>query len=58
MRPRPSEHRTHHPQIVIDDRLAAREPERFDQLPDPDTRELRVIAQQPVDLVLERLELR
>jgi hypothetical protein len=45
-------------QIIIDDRLAALEPQRRDQLADPLTRHPRIAAQQPVDLVLERLELR
>jgi hypothetical protein len=41
-------------QVVIDDRLAAIEAQRRDQLPDALPRQLRVLAQQPVDLVLER----
>ena len=43
---------------VIDDRLPAIEPERRDQLPDPLTRQPRITAKQPMDLVLERIELR
>jgi hypothetical protein len=45
-------------QVVIDDRLAALEPERRDQLSDPLARQLGIGLQQPVDLVLERIELR
>ena len=46
------------PQVVIDDRLPAIEPKRRDQLPDPLTRQPRITAKQPMDLVLERIELR
>src|SRR6202007_1022832 len=49
--------RAHLAQVVIDDRLAADKAERLDQLPDPDARQLRVLAKQPVDLLLERIEL-
>jgi hypothetical protein len=45
-------------QIVVQDRLGARVAERLDQLPDPLTGQLGILAQQPVDLVLERLQLR
>ncbi len=50
--------RAHLPQIVINDRLAAIEPERLDQFPDPDTGQRWLAAQQLVDLFLERVELR
>jgi hypothetical protein len=39
--------RAHLAQVVIDDRLAADKAERLDQLPDPDARQLRVLAKQP-----------
>ena len=46
-------------QVVIDDRLAAREAQRLDQLADPLTPgSFGSLAQQPMDLVLERIELR
>jgi hypothetical protein len=45
-------------QIVIHDRLAAIKPQRLDLLTHPHTRELRIVLQQPVDLVLERIQLR
>jgi hypothetical protein len=48
----------HLAQVVVDDRLAAIEPERRDQLADPLAGQLRIAAQQPVDLVLERIKLR
>jgi hypothetical protein len=50
--------RAHLPHVVIDDRPAALEPQPDQDLPDPLTLDPRVIAQQPVDLVLERIELR
>ena len=56
-RPGRVEQRPHLPQVVIDDRLAAVEPERRDQLPDPLPRQLRVGLQQPMDLLLERIKL-
>jgi hypothetical protein len=40
------------------DRLRAVEPQRRDQLSDPNRRQPRIVAQQPMDLVLERIELR
>jgi len=52
------EHRAHLTQVVIDDRLAAIKPKRRDQLPDPLPSDLRVIPEQPVDLILKRIELR
>ena len=55
---RRQEQRPHLAQVVIDDRLAAIEPKRRDQLPDPLTRQPRIAAKQPMDLVLERIELR
>src|SRR5271165_5184890 len=58
MRARLHEQRAHLAQVVIDDRLAAIETERLDQLPDPDPRQLRITAQQIVDLLLERVQLR
>ena len=56
--PRRHEQRPHVAQIVIDDRLAAIEPQRRDQLTDPLAGHLGVTAQQLVDLVLERIQLR
>ncbi len=50
--------RAHLPQIAIHDRLAARETERLDQLPDPHPRQLGIPTQKLVDLLLERVELR
>src|SRR4051812_29805837 len=44
--------------VVIDDRLAAAEPQRSDQLADALPRQPRVTAQQLVDLILKRIELR
>jgi hypothetical protein len=52
------EQRPHFAQIVIDDRLAAIKALLRDQLADALTRQLRVPAQQPMDLVLERVQLR
>ncbi len=43
-------------QVVIDDRLARPAAQRLQQLADPDAGQLRVLAQQPVDLVLKRLQ--
>jgi hypothetical protein len=57
-RPGHDEERADLAQVVIDDRLAAVEPQRRDQLADPLPRHRRVALQQPVDLVLERIELR
>src|SRR5215218_2672864 len=57
-RPRRVKQRPHLPQVVIDDRLAAIKAQRSDQLPDPLPRHPRVGLQQPVDLVLERIQLR
>jgi hypothetical protein len=56
-RPWPHEQRPDLTQIVIDDRLAAIEPQRLDQLPDPLPRHRRILPEQPVDLVLKRIEL-
>jgi hypothetical protein len=56
--PRPNEHRPHLTEVVIENRLAPIEPERLQQLPDPDARKPRIIPQQLVNLVLERLKLR
>ena len=58
VRARRQEQRADLTQVVIDDRLGAIEPERLDQLPDPDPRELRIILQQPMNLLLERVKLR
>ena len=58
--PRPGRHqqRPDLAQVVIDDRLAAVEPQRRDQLPDPLSAHRRLVAKQPMDLRLERIELR
>ena len=45
-------------QVVIDDRLAAIKPQRRDQLADALPRQLRIAAQQPMDLVPKRVQLR
>ena len=58
MRPELQEHGPDLAQVIVDDRLAAIEPQRLDLLPDSHPRQLRVVLQQPVDLVLERVELR
>ena len=58
MRAQLHEHRADLAQVVIHDRLAAIEPQRLDLLPHPHPREPRVVLQQPVDLVLERIQLR
>ena len=58
MRAQLQEDRTDLAQIVINDRLAAIKPQRLDLLPHPHARQLRVVLQQPVDLVLERIQLR
>jgi hypothetical protein len=55
---RRQEQRPHLAQVVVDDRLAAVEPQRHDQLPDPLAGHPRLDLQQPVDLGLERIELR
>ena len=44
-------------QIVIDDRLGRRAAQRLEQLADPDPRQLGVVLEQPMDLVLEGIEL-
>jgi len=49
--------RAHLAQVVIDDRLAAPIAQRLDQLADPDTGQLRLVVQQPMDLLLKRVEL-
>src|SRR5215207_5456390 len=48
----------HLAQIVIDDRLAALEPELGDQLADALARQPRISLEQPMDLVLKRIKLR
>src|SRR5215213_1463607 len=52
------EQRADFAQVVVDDRLAAIETELHDQLADALPRQLRIRPEQPVDLVLERIELR
>jgi hypothetical protein len=47
MRPRPDEQPAHLAQVVVDDRLAAVEPQQLDQLPDTDTGQPRITLQQP-----------
>jgi hypothetical protein len=56
--PRPGEQRADLAQVVIDDRLAPVEPQRRDQLTDPLPGQRRVLPEQSMDLVLERIELR
>jgi hypothetical protein len=56
-RPRRDEQRPDFAQVVIDDRLAAVEPQRRDQLPDSLPADRRVLAEQPVDLRLEGVQL-
>ena len=51
-RPGRIKQRPHLAQVAIDDRLAAIEPQRRDELPDPLPGQLRVGLQQPVDLDL------
>src|SRR5579884_169333 len=58
MRPELEEQRSDLAHVPIDDRLATIEPQRLDQLPDPDARQPWVPAQQLVNLLLERVELR
>jgi hypothetical protein len=58
MRARPLEQRAHLPKIIVDDRLAAVEPERLDQLTNADPGQRWIPAQQLVDLLLERVKLR
>ena len=53
-----SEERPHLAHVLVDDRLAAVEPELDQDLTDPLALDLRVIAQQLVHLVLEPVELR
>ena len=56
---RPARRREQRPnlaQIVIDDRLARPAAQRLQQLTDPDPGQLGILAQQPVDLVFERLQ--
>jgi hypothetical protein len=57
-RPGRGEQRADLAQVVIDDRLAPVEPQRRDQLTDPLPGHRRVLAQQPMDLRLKRVELR
>jgi hypothetical protein len=44
--------------MVVDDRLAALKPQPDQDLADPLALDLRVLAQQPVNLGLERIEVR
>jgi hypothetical protein len=46
----------HLAQVIVDDCLARREPERLDQLAHPHPGSLRLRPQQPVTLVLERIQ--
>jgi hypothetical protein len=57
-RPLISEEQAHPAHVVIHDRLAALEPLLSQQLPDPLALDLRILTQQPVNLVLEPIELR
>jgi hypothetical protein len=57
-RPRRPKHRADLAQVVIDDRLATIEPQRRDQLPDPLPGHRGIVLEQPMDLVLEPIELR
>jgi len=57
-RPRGREQRPDLTQVVIEDRLAANPARRLKQLPDPDTRKVGIVTQQPRDLRLERIKLR
>jgi hypothetical protein len=50
--------RTQLAHVVIEDRLATRVAQRLHQLADPLGRDPRVVLQQPLDLLLERVELR
>lgn len=52
-RPRRHKERVHLADVVIDDRLATLEPERLDQLADALARQLGIIIEQPMDLVLK-----
>ncbi len=57
-RPRQREQRPHVTQIVINDRLPTHIPQRLDLLPHQHPAQQRLILQQPMNLVLERLKLR
>jgi hypothetical protein len=48
----------HLAQVVVEDRLRPGVAERLDQLADPLPRQLGILAQQPMNLALERIELR
>ena len=50
--------RPHLAQVVVDDRLRALEADRLELLADDDARQFRILAEQAIDLVLERVELR
>ena len=52
------EQRTNLAHVVIDDRLATIKAQRHDQLTDPLARQLGIGREQPMDLLLERIELR
>jgi hypothetical protein len=58
MRPHPEKEWPHLAQVIVDDRLAAIDPQRLDLLTNPHPAQPRVVLQQPVDLVLERIQLR
>jgi hypothetical protein len=57
-RPGGLEQRPDLPQVVIKDRLAAIPPQRLQQLADADPGQRGILAEQPLDLGLERIELR
>jgi hypothetical protein len=57
VRARPEKQRPHPAQVIVRDRLAAYEAERLDQLAHPHPRQPRIVLQQPMDLVLERIQL-
>jgi hypothetical protein len=48
--------RPHLAEVVIDDRLARTAAQRLKQLTDPDPRKRRILAQQPMDLLLELIQ--
>ena len=53
MRPPPQKQRPDLTQLVIRDRLAAVEPQRLDLLTHTHARKLRIVLEQPVDLILD-----
>jgi hypothetical protein len=53
--PRRQEHRSDLAQVVVNDRLAARIAQRLDQLAHPLPRQLGLLPEQPMDLVLKRI---